>query len=119
MDETGLSVWPMKGKTRKLVSFKNCALRPTFHEQKDVSHVSLVTTVTLGGQTLTLLTLTTTDLPFKRKELAIPRRTFAANRTARGHMMAASMMFYFNHIVAPYVMFLGVTRQDPRSWSIS
>jgi hypothetical protein len=28
-------------------------------------------------------------------------------------MMEASMMFYLNHIVAPYVMFLGVTRQDP------
>jgi hypothetical protein len=28
-------------------------------------------------------------------------------------MMAASMMFYLNHIVAPYVMFLRVTRQDP------
>jgi hypothetical protein len=28
-------------------------------------------------------------------------------------MMAVSMMFYLNYIVAPYVMFLRVTRQDP------
>jgi hypothetical protein len=57
--------------------------------------------------------LTTTDLPFKSEELAIPRRTFAAYRTARGYMMAASMMFYLKHIVAPYVMVLHVTRQEP------
>jgi hypothetical protein len=75
-----------------------------------VSHVSLVATVTLGGQTLML---TMTDLPFKTEELVILRQTFAGNRTARGYMTAASMMFYLNHIVAPYVMFLRVTRQDP------
>jgi hypothetical protein len=100
MDEPGLFVRPMKGNTRKLVSLKSCAVRPTFHKEKGVSHVSLVATVTLGGQTLTALMLTTTYLPFKSKELAILRRTFAANRTVRGYMMAASMMFYLNHIVA-------------------
>jgi hypothetical protein len=113
MDETGLSVRSMKGKTRKLISLKGCAVRPTFHEEKDVSHVLLAATVTLGGQALIPPMLTTTDLPFKSEELAIIRRTFAAYRTARGYMMAASMMFYLNHIVAPYVMFLRVMRQDP------
>jgi hypothetical protein len=78
-----------------------------------VSHVSLVATVTLGGQALTSLMLTTTDLPFKGEELVILRRTFAAYRTARGYMTVASMMFYLNQIVAPYVMFLRVTRHDP------
>jgi hypothetical protein len=78
-----------------------------------VNHVSLVATVTLGGQTLTRLMLTTTDLPFKSEELAIPRRTFAAYRTARGYMTAANMVFYLSHIVVPYVMFLRVTRQEP------
>jgi hypothetical protein len=112
-DETRLSVRPMKGKTRKLVSLESCAVRPTFHEEKDVNHVLLVATVTLGGQALTPLMLTTTDLPFKSQELAILRRTFAGYRTARGYMTAASMTFYLNHIMAPYVMFLGVTRQDP------
>jgi hypothetical protein len=112
MDETGLSVRPMKGKTRKLVSLKSCALRPTFHEEKDVSHVSLVATVNLGGPALTPLILTTTGLPFKSEELAILRWTFAVYRTARGYMTVASMMFYLNHIGAPYVMFLRVMRQD-------
>jgi hypothetical protein len=62
-------------------------LRPTtrFHEEKDVNYVSLVATATLGGQAPTpLMSTTTTDLPFKSKELAILRRTFAAHRTARG-----------------------------------
>jgi hypothetical protein len=113
VDETGLSGRPMKGKTRKFVALKSCAVRSTFHGEKGVSHVSLAATITLGGQTPTPLMLTTTDLPFKSEELAILRRTFAANRTAPGYMMAASMTFYLNHIVAPYVMFLGVTRQDP------
>jgi hypothetical protein len=93
MDETGLSVRPMKGKTRKLVSLKSCAVRPTFHEEKDVSRVWLVATVTLGGQALTPLMLTTTDFPFKSEELAILGRTFAVYRTARGYMTAANMMF--------------------------
>jgi hypothetical protein len=110
MGKTGLSVRPMKGKTKKLVSLKSCAVRPRFHEEKDVSHVSLVPTVTLGAQALTALMLTTTDLPSKSEELAIFRRTFAAYRTKRGHMMVASMIFYLNHIVAPYTMFLRVTR---------
>jgi hypothetical protein len=111
MDETGLSVRSVRGKTIKLVSLKNCAVRPTFHKEKDVSHMSPVATVTLGGQALSPLILTTTDLPFKSEELAILRRTFAAYRTGRGYMMTASMMFYLNHIVAPYVMFLRVTSQ--------
>jgi hypothetical protein len=111
MDETGLSVRPVKGKTRKLVSLKSCALPPTFHEQKDVSHGSRVATVPLGGQMLTGLMLMT-DLPFKSEELAILRRAFAAYRTARGYMTAANMLFYLKHIVAPYVIFLRVTRQD-------
>jgi hypothetical protein len=112
LDEIGLPVRPMKGKTRKLVSLKSCAVRPTFHEEKGVSHVSLVATVTPGGQTLTPLMLTTTDLQFTSGELAILRRTFAAYRAAHGYMTAASMMFYLNHIADPYVMFLRVTRQD-------
>jgi hypothetical protein len=78
-----------------------------------VSHVSLVATVTLGGQTLIPPMLTTTDLPFKSEELAMFRRTFVAYRTVRGYMTAASMIFTLNHIVVPYVMFLRVTRQDP------
>jgi hypothetical protein len=109
MDETGLSMRPMKGKTRKLIYLKNCAVRPRFHEEKDVSHVLLVATVTPGGQTLML---TTTDLPFKSEELTILRRAFAAYRTARGYMTVASMTFYLNHIMAPYVMFFRVARQD-------
>jgi hypothetical protein len=113
LDETGLSVRPMKGKTTKLVSLKSSVVRPTFHEKKDVGHVLLVATVTLGGQALTPLTLTTTDLPFKSEELAILRWTSAAYRTACGYMTAASMMFYLNHIVAPHDMSLRVTRQDP------
>jgi hypothetical protein len=42
IDETGLSVRSMKGKTRKLVFVKRCTVRPTFHEEKYVAHVSLV-----------------------------------------------------------------------------
>jgi hypothetical protein len=103
----------MKSKTRKLVFLESCVERVIFHQEKDVSHVSLVATFTLGSQALTPLMLTTTDIPFKSEELAILRRTFAAYRTARGSMTAASMMFYLNHIVAPYVIFLRVTRQDP------
>jgi hypothetical protein len=70
MDQTGLSVRPMKDKSRKLVSLKSCAVRRTFHEENQVSHVSLVATVTLAGQTLNPLMLTTTDLPFKSEVLA-------------------------------------------------
>jgi hypothetical protein len=58
----------MKGKTRKLVSLKSFTVGPAFHEEKDVSHVSLVATVTLGGQALTRLMLTTTGLPFKSED---------------------------------------------------
>jgi hypothetical protein len=35
MAETGLSMRPMKGQARKLVSVKSCAVRPTFHEEND------------------------------------------------------------------------------------
>jgi hypothetical protein len=75
--------------------------------------VPLVATITLGGQAPTPLMLTITDLPFKSEELTILRRIFAADRITRGCRTAASMMFYLNHIVAPYVMFRRVTRQYP------
>jgi hypothetical protein len=49
LDETGLSLRPMKGKTRPLVSLKNCAVRPTFHEEKDVSHLSARSWLSFAG----------------------------------------------------------------------
>jgi hypothetical protein len=71
MDETGLSVRSMKGRKRKLVSLKSCTVPPTFHEKQDVSHVSLVARVTLGGQSLVQLILTTCDVTCKSEELML------------------------------------------------
>jgi hypothetical protein len=84
MDETGLSLRPMKGKRQKVVSLKNCTILPTFHEGKAVSHLSLVATVTLGGQSLIPLILATSDLIFKGEDLQVLRRTFIADRIPRG-----------------------------------
>jgi hypothetical protein len=58
MDETGISVRPIKGNQRNIGSLKRCTILPTFHEENDVSYVAFVTTITLGDQSLIPLMLT-------------------------------------------------------------
>jgi hypothetical protein len=79
MDETGLSVHPMKGKKQKIVSFKSCTVLPAFQKEKDVTHVALVATATLGGQWLIPLMLTTGDFTFKSRDICVLRRIFSAS----------------------------------------
>jgi hypothetical protein len=67
MDETGLSVDPLKGKKQKFAFLKTCCVTPSFHEERSVNHVSLAATVTLDGQALTLLLPTTSIISLKAK----------------------------------------------------
>jgi hypothetical protein len=113
IDETGLSVRPLKGQKRKIVFLKTCCIIPSFREEKDVSHVSLVATVTLGGQPLTPLWLRTFNILFKSEELVNLRQTFVTYRTLRGYITKQSMDFYLNIAVAPYMTFLRLTNGDP------
>jgi uncharacterized membrane protein YhdT len=101
-----------------IASLKSCTVLPIFHEEKDASHVSLVATLTLGGQSLIPLMLMTCDLTFKTKHFVVLRRTFTAHRIPRGDMTVVSTMIYLKTIVATYAVFLRLYRQDPGSWSI-
>jgi hypothetical protein len=69
MGATGLSMRPLTGKRPKIAFIKTRCITPLFHKEKNVSYVSLVATITLGEQALTLLLLTTSSIPFKSEEL--------------------------------------------------
>jgi hypothetical protein len=113
MDETGLSVRPLKGKRRKVVFLRTCHVTPSFHDERDVSHVSLVARVTLGGQSLLPLSLTTVNIPFKSEELTVLCNMFVTYKTPRGYMTKESMNFYLKSAIAPSVEFLRLTAADP------
>jgi hypothetical protein len=69
MDESGVTVCPFKGERRKVVSLIMCPVEPHIQEIRDLSHVSVVTTVSLGLNSLPLLFLTVLDIDSRDLEL--------------------------------------------------
>jgi hypothetical protein len=106
MDESGVSARPFKGKQKKVVFVTDCPVAPRFQDIRDVSHVSIVGTISLGLKSLPPLLLTTSEVAFKNRELLLLHDDFFVFRTARGYMTIDGMLFYINSIMAPYVQSL-------------
>jgi hypothetical protein len=106
MDESGVTARPFKGRKRKVVFLKHCPISPKFLDIRDVSHVSVVGTISLGLTSLPPLFLTTSNVAFKSHELLRLRDEFFFFRTEKGYMTTEAMKFYVNSILAPYVQSL-------------
>jgi hypothetical protein len=103
MDETGICARPTKGKKRKIVYCKDCKTNPTWTEDTQSDHVSLVSTITLGGKLLTPMYLHRCYVnPYHPELVKIwPQPVFA--QTPKGYQTAQSMFVYVTEVIAPYV----------------
>jgi hypothetical protein len=87
---------------------------PRFSDIRDVSHVSIVGTISLALKALPPLLLTTADVAFKSRDILLQRDEFFVFRTARGYMTIEAMQFYANSILSPYVQSLRHRFSDPQ-----
>lgn len=65
MDESGFSTRPNKNSTKNCICLKKCSAPPTFRDEVDGKHISIVAAVTLSGHSLKPLLISTTEKPPK------------------------------------------------------
>jgi hypothetical protein len=106
MGESGVTARPFKGKKRKMVSLTSYQIQPRFQNAKNVTHVSVVTTVSLGLNSLPPLFLTVPEAAFKDAESRQLQDEFHPFRTPRGRATIPVMAPSVQHIIAPYIEFL-------------
>jgi hypothetical protein len=102
MDETGFCARPDKAKKKKVVYRYDCPVKPAFREQSDPNHVSLVATITLAGETLKPMFLTTAVPNFTDPRMAELASDIVCCRTAKGYQTHESMAIYLRDVLTPY-----------------
>jgi hypothetical protein len=113
MDETGLSVRPDKGRQKKCVYSVGLEIEPRFREENDISHITLVGTVSLSCTSLPSLILTTSEIKFKSQQLRDLENSFWIRKTPKGYMNRDSMAYYIAVILRPYCAQLRERLGDP------
>jgi hypothetical protein len=76
------------------VLLTSCQIEPRFQDARDVTHVSVAVTVSLGLNSLPPLFLAVSEVTLKDAELHQLQDEFHIFRTRRGHMMTPTMVFY-------------------------
>jgi hypothetical protein len=104
MDESGVTQPDLS--KRKVVSLTSCQIPPHCQDARDVTHVYVVATMSLGLGSLPPLFLTVPDVVFKNAELRQLQNEFHTVRTPRGNATIPAMAFSVQHIIAPYTEFL-------------
>ena len=112
MDETGFAVRPSKDKTKKCVTVKGHRRVPKWRDEVDASHVSLVATVNLAGESLKPFFLTVTNVGYSGS-LAVLCDDFAWYKTPRGYMTHQAMIQWIDDVLEPYVHRTREQLQDP------
>jgi hypothetical protein len=102
MDETGFCGRPDKAKKKKVIYRYDCPVKPAFREESDPNHVSLVATITLAGETLKPMFLTTTVPNFTDPRMAELAPDIVCCRTAKGYQTHESMAIYLRDVLTPY-----------------
>jgi hypothetical protein len=115
MDESGLSGRPNKGKRKKIVFCKDSGKIPTFREERDVSHVSIVSTISLEGESLKPMFLTVTGVKNRTPEERLIRKRYEVFKTPKGYQTAESMAHYVTTILTPYCQKVREELADPNA----
>jgi hypothetical protein len=102
MDESGLSARPSKGKQKRVVFSTGCNVQPYWLDARDVTHVSLVATISLLCEALPPLFLTVSRVPLADPMLRSLSAKFTTYQTAKGYMTTPAILFYIEQCLAPY-----------------
>lgn len=98
MDESGFIQRPNKNTTRNCICIKKCPVAPSFLDESDSNHISIVVGVTLSGQTLTPLLVSTTEKPPQEVINSPLGNKFHWFKTKRGYLNEEGMLFWLNYI---------------------
>ena len=106
MDESGFIQRPNKNTTRNCICIKKCPVAPSFLDESDSNHISIVVGVTLSGQTLTPLLVSTTEKPPQEVINSPLGNKFHWFKTKRGYLNEEGMLFWLNNIYIPYINYM-------------
>jgi hypothetical protein len=113
MDETGNGTRPDKGRHRRVVCSKLAPVEPHFREVSDVTHVSLVATVSLDGHSLKPFLVTSSQVLYHDQELSLMQSEFVTAQTTKGYLTIATMQAYIERVLGPYCQSLRAQNADP------
>jgi hypothetical protein len=103
MDESGFSQRPWKGKRKNCVFLMDSPVKPSFRDEPDANHVTIVGAVTLAGYPLAPLLLSTrVKLPEEIDNSYLPGQ-YLYLHTPKGYLNRDAMDYWFDHILVPYV----------------
>jgi hypothetical protein len=113
MDETWFCSPPTKGKRKKIVSAYECPMKPVFREPGDLSHVTLVATITLSLEILKPMFVATRQVHFGDQDLQTLRPDIIVCKTRTGCQAGESIAYSFHEILAPFDCALRESIDDP------
>jgi hypothetical protein len=92
-----------QGQKEKIVLLVGCPVAPRLWDTRNMSHVLLIGTNSLGLKSLRPFLLTRSDAAFKSRERIRLCDEFFAFPTAQNYMTIEVMKFYVNSMIDPYV----------------
>ena len=102
-DETGFGRRPDKGKRKSVIISKKCDVTPYWKETHDLHHISVVSCVTAACTSLPPLFLSTRVRLDPDISDTFFERWAKYYHTQKGYMTQASMIFWIQNILEPYV----------------
>lgn len=103
MDESGFIKRPNKNSTKNCICMKNCEVSPSFRDEMDGNHISVVAGVTLAGTSLKPLLISTTEKPPKEVYNSPIGGSFLWFKTKKGYLNEQAMEFWVLNILLPYI----------------
>ena len=103
VDESGFVQRPNKNTTRNCICLKSCHVAPSFLDENDSNHISIVAGVTLSGQALIPLLISTTEKPPQEVINSPLGNKFFWFKTKSGYLNEEAMLFWLNNIYIPYI----------------
>ena len=103
MDESGFSSRPQKDTSQNCCFLSNCPIPPTFREQRDASHISIVGAVSIDGRVLKPMLLSVNKNPPREIRGTFLENSFDWAQTPKGYMTHDSMISWVHDILISYV----------------
>ena len=103
MDESGFSSRPLKNSTQNCCFVSNCTIPPTFKEEHDSSHISIVGAVSTDGKPLKPMLLSVNKTPPNNIKGTWLEDQFEWFQTPKGYMNHLAMISWIKTVLIPYV----------------
>lgn len=103
MDESGFIRRPEMNSVKNCICLNNCPVHPTFREENDGNHISVVAAVTLSGKTLKPMLISTTENPPLEVTNSLLGNKFIWAKSKKGYLNEKIMIFWITQILIPYI----------------